>query len=100
MPYVNLFSETMGKQIGNNMYDFVFQVLVDDLCTPSYTNRGGVGDNKGDGTFDRENKKSGGQLYRKYDSDQCKNKCGSTKVKYIVQGNPEGEFSMLVWAPL
>lgn len=42
--------EVLGMQIGNETYHYQFQVLVGDVCTSSYTDRGGTDDFKGDGS--------------------------------------------------
>lgn len=81
--------EVIGQRIGLHNYTHALQVLVGDLCTSSYTNRGGVADGKGDGSRDTENRRRSGQLVRQYDRNQCEGKCNGNKVKYVLQGNPE-----------
>ena len=89
--------ETIGKRLGDMEYDWSFQVYVDfrdgsgksDLCTSSFTNRGGVADDKGDGAYDAENKKIAGEQVRTYDSRACAEKCSDKdRVRYITIGNP------------
>lgn len=82
--------EVVGTRIGDNDYDYNFQVLVGDLCTSSFTDRGGIEDGKGDGSLDFENHRVDGILVRSADSIACTRKCTDTsKVKYIVGGHPE-----------
>ena len=64
-----------------------------DLCTSSFTDRGGIDDGKGDGSPSSEVRKVNGSLVRSYDSSQCNAKCGDeSKVKRIITGNP-GEYN-------
>jgi len=84
--------EVVGLQIGENTYNYQFQILVGDLCTSSFTNRGGTDDSKGDGSPSSEVKKVSGSLVREYDRTQCNAKCGdNSKVKTILTGNPGEE---------
>jgi len=85
--------EVVGNQVGSSTYSHLFQVLVGDLCTPSYTDRGGVEDNLGDGAVEEDNIKVGGKFVRTYDSDACNAKCDDADlVKYITIGNPPVEI--------
>jgi hypothetical protein len=80
--------EVVGTQIGDNTYSYQFQLLVGDICTSSYTNRGGINDGKGDGSLDSE-----GLNIRGADFSRCEAKCTSfAKVKNIIGGNPEVSF--------
>jgi hypothetical protein len=65
--------EVVGDKVGNYTYmDGVqFQLLVGDICTSSYTNRGGVEDGKGDGATSSENIKVGDTVARMYDKNAC-----------------------------
>ena len=87
--------EVVGTKLGEQTYYHLFQVLVGDLCTSSYTNRGGE-DNLGDGSYDTDNVRVGGTsgtLVREYDSKECATKCSDKeKVKYITIGNPPVEL--------
>ncbi|KAL3805312.1 hypothetical protein HJC23_009019 [Cyclotella cryptica] len=100
--------EVVGEKIGDVAYgSILFQLLVGDLCTSSYTNRGGVADGKGDGATSKENIKVGATLARIYDKNVCDAKCGNpSKVKLIQGGNPEVivpdgfDLSTLSWIDL
>lgn len=83
--------EVVGTRIGENEYpEYAFQVLVGDLCTSSYTNRGGTDDKRGDGSIPVENIKKNGKLVSLHDSEECNKKCwDKSKVKMILSGNPE-----------
>lgn len=79
--------EVVGNEIGNETFDYQFQLLVDGLCESSYTNRTGVEDGKGDGARDTENIRVLGQVYRTYDRNQCNTKCSSdsnVKVRNLL----------------
>ena len=65
-------------------------LLTADRCTSSFTNRGGINDNLGDGSWDQENRRVSGTLVRVYDKDQCNARCGAAdKRKFVTIGNPE-----------
>ena len=83
--------ETMGTKLGNNNYDWTFQLYINgnDRCYSSYTDRDDIQDYKGDGSYETENRRQGAELIRVYDSNECNKKCtDKDKVKYILSGNP------------
>lgn len=73
--------EVVGDLIGNESFDYQFQLVVGELCTSSYTDRDGVADGKGDGATDEENIRVGGTLFRIFDMSSCNARTsGSCKV--------------------
>jgi hypothetical protein len=80
--------EVLGSTTGDVTVENVqMQILVNDVCTSDYTNRGGNADGKGDGATEDE---WSGTHFRYANKNACDAKCGDpNKAKWITGGNPE-----------